>query len=54
MISSGWGGFRPRFNCEKPPSVMSLDTLVEAAMFLESSGKGTSRDDSAIARGKVE
>lgn len=31
---------------------MSLDTLLEAAKFLESSStKGTSKDDSAIARG---
>ena len=34
------------------PGVMSLDTLLEAAKFLESSStKGTSKDDSAIARG---
>lgn len=30
--------------------MMSLDTLLEAAKFLESSSKGTSKDDSAIAR----
>lgn len=34
--------------------VMSLDTLLEAAKFLESSTKGTTKDDSAIARGTVE
>lgn len=34
--------------------VMSLDTLLEAAKFLESSSKGTTKDDSAIARGMIE
>lgn len=33
---------------------MSLDTLLEAAKFLESSSKGTTKDDSVIARGTVE
>ena len=33
---------------------MSLDTLLEAAKFLESSSKGASKDDSAIARGMIE
>lgn len=34
--------------------VMSLDTLLEAAKFLENSSKGTTKDDSAIARGTVD
>ena len=35
-------------------AIMSLDTLLEAAKFLESSSRGTTKDDSAIARGTVE
>ena len=32
---------------------MSLDTLLEAAKYLESSSRLTSKDDSAIARGTI-
>lgn len=32
---------------------MSLDTLLEAAKYLESSARLTSKDDSAIARGMI-
>lgn len=34
-------------------AVMSLDTLLEAAKYLESSSRLTSKDDSAIARGMI-
>lgn len=49
LLQIVWENRRASFFC-----AMSLDTLLEAAKFLENSSKGTSKDDSAIARGTVD